>query len=278
LSLYKAEMAGYVQGVFSTLQGNVSSAFGTLGYTFGNVGTAQYSLLQTSVTNEISNATTQIGNLLSPLKKSKNLMGVVQTEMVNLSAEVNGLLNKLATTATTTGGVTRVDSDSEGLTSTTVSLMMSSVSYAVENQVNLFLFAPGVSTKPGKAFLASMFSTYNSALSTPFSNLTSGLQGAIAANVASPNTAVFQAAVYAQLGALSLSASGVFASNGAPTPVFTAGNAQVGGLNSGSIYQVITGWTFGLDTTITYPVGFVNYAISNLDSVLQTDLAATGSA
>jgi hypothetical protein len=31
-------------------------------------------------------------------------------------------------------------------------------------------------------------------------------------------------------------------------------------------------------TTTTYPTGFVNVAINNLDAVLQTDLAVTGSA
>lgn len=205
-------------------------------------------------------------------------MGVVKTEMANLSTEVNGLLNQLATTTTTTGGVTTVDASAEGLTQTTVGYMMSSVSYAIQNQVNLFMYAPGVSTKPGKAFLASRFTDYNNGLSAPFSKLTSSLQAAVAADVASPNSTVFDAAVYAQLAGFNLTASGVFTLNGVSTPVRTAGAAQVSGLDSGSIYQVITGWAFGFDPTTTYPANFVNNAISNLDLVLQTDLAATGSA
>lgn len=287
LSLYKADLVGRIQGVFNTLENNVDSAFySSANFDIRDSGPAQYAILQSSVQNEITNATSQLDNLLAPLKKSGGIIGVVYTEMQNLSAESNGILNQLETSASTTndtnGLVSKVNPNGATLAGDAIDSMMYSVSQAVQNQAYLFSYAPGIYNKPGKAFLASMWTTYNTQLTAPFSKLTSGLQAAIAAYPASPtptDTLTFDNAVYTQLGTLAVSANNVFTANGASSAVMSAMRSQVTGLNQGSVYQVVTDLVLSsYSTGTTYPSAFVNYVINNVDSVLQTDLAATGSA
>ena len=280
LTLYKADLPGNVQAVLSPLTGQTYNAFYNSGYSssfsLSQGGPAQFNIIQGSLVTAINNTAPQLADLLAPLKKSANITATVQTEIANLSTETNNILNQLATTMTTVGGVTKVDSASASLAEHAIVSMENTASLAIGNQVYLFLHGAGISTKPGKAFLSSRVAAYNSALAAPFAQLTTGLQTAYASYVTSLDTATFESAVFSQLGTLTASVTRTFAANGIRAAAAGAAATQVTGLDSGSVYQVITDLTSSLGTT--YPAGFVNAVIGDVDSVLQTDLAATGGA
>ena len=279
LSVYKAELvASYVPNAVSNLY---TPSFGDVNLSNSSLTPAQLSQLQASTVNQINITTSELDGLLSPLRKSKNIIGAVNTEMSNLSSEVNGLYTQLAAAFKTSGGVTTFNTNAGGLASDTISSMESSASNAIENQVQLFVFAKGV--KPGKAFVAAMAATDNSQLATPFASLTSGVTTAFNTYLTNSNYTTFETSVYGMLGTLTTSANGVFSSNGDPASVLMAKNNQMTGGNA-SVYNAVLNFVSDIannisgPTSTAYPTGFVSAALTGLDAVLQTDLAATGSA
>ncbi len=286
LTIYKADLVGNVQNELYNIQSELNTAFGggpSSGFSLNGAAATQYTMIQGSLVAGINNAGTNISDLLSPLKKSKNLIATVQGELSSLATQVNGLLTQLNATRTTTNNVTSsVDSNSASLAQTTISDMESSVYLAISNQIQLFNFAPGVATKPGKAFLAASQSAASSALAPAFSALSTGIQNAYTAYI-NPNaqvpfdTQAYDNAIYAAIGTFNTTATSALASSSANPRVAARLIAQVGGLDGSSVDQTIVGWTSSLSTS-KYPTGFVTTALTALDSTLEANLAATASA
>jgi hypothetical protein len=162
LSLYRAGLVRKVDNVLGNMVDTVNRAFYNGNLNLSSATTAgQFSELIGSVQAEISDASTQIGNLVSSLRKSKNLMTMVQNELgdqpAGLSAAATDLLTRVeATLETATSTRPGANSSALSLAFSAITHMEDSVRFAIENQVKLFLYARVQSRRCHRSCDASM--------------------------------------------------------------------------------------------------------------------------